>query len=242
MTSLIVGASAGLGRALAESLARRGQDLILCSSAMEDLDPLAQDLKLRFGVAVACVELDLNKLDSRSLADTAMHSKSIDRVFVVAGSSTHQDAGPVSDDQATQLIRVNYEGAVRIINFVLPNLLEHQAAQIVIISTVAANRPRGRNTVYASSKHALEFYVKGLRHRFADTGLSIKIMRVGYLDTNMGFGEKRPLPKLKPDHAAELILKSCAQPGLVAYIPGWWRPLMIVHRLLPWFIYKRINF
>ncbi|MBN8483018.1 MAG: SDR family NAD(P)-dependent oxidoreductase, partial [Xanthomonadales bacterium] len=59
MTAIVIGASSGLGRALAVELARRGRPLLLVASDARDLDALACDLGLRFGVAVGTLALDL---------------------------------------------------------------------------------------------------------------------------------------------------------------------------------------
>lgn len=79
----------------------------------------------------------------------------------------------------------------------------------MVIFIVVVNWFCGCNIFYVLSKYVFEFYVKGFCYWFVEIGLIIKIMWVGYLDMNMGFGEKCLFLKLVFVWVVEFILKSC---------------------------------
>ena len=164
MRSLIIGASAGLGRELAESLARRGHDLFLVASDARDLAPLASDLSLRHGVRVHYAAEDLVGLQAAQLRDRVLSGLgSPDCIAYVAGASDRRDTGSVSEHLLSRLVEVNYVAAVKIINAFLDDLATSRHSNIIGIGAVAAARGRRRNSIYAASKRGLEFYFEALR-------------------------------------------------------------------------------
>ena len=88
MTALVVGASSGLGRALAGELARRRHDLLLVASDARDLEAVAADLNLRHGVAVRALALDLSaEPDPAARIVAALHGMTpLDALLLPAGT------------------------------------------------------------------------------------------------------------------------------------------------------------
>ena len=143
MRSLIVGASAGLGRALAEELAGRGHDLFLVASDESDLAPLARDLTLVHGVTVHALAADLATLDPASLRmDYDRCFDDLDCLFLVAGFSDPADSGSMDTDLLDRLIAVNFRSGGRIVNSFLDYLAERPNGHIIGIGSVAAARAR----------------------------------------------------------------------------------------------------
>jgi len=243
MRTLIVGASAGLGRALAEELARRGHNLGLLASDGRDLAPLCTDLALRFGTHAVPIVVDLYNLDAGMVRAVVLNALGgLDKLIYVAGWSVAKvDSGPIHDALAERLMSVNFEAAVRLINAFLPDLQDDPNGSITVISTVASARARGRNTVYAASKHGMEFYVHGLRHYLAKHPCRTQVFRAGYLDTRMNFGESRRFPKLAPAVAARVIADRLGDDIALAYVPRRWALIMTVINLLPWIMFRRMK-
>src|SRR3954454_10289341 len=124
MNTLLIGASAGLGRALAERLAAEGHQLYLIASDSLDIAALASDLSIRFGAKATGESLDLAKLDVAELRQRVHDCLGpVENLFYIAGVSA-LDSGPIADDLAVRLIEVNFTAAVRIVNAFLPDLKE----------------------------------------------------------------------------------------------------------------------
>lgn len=243
MRSLVLGASAGLGRALSEALAARGHTLFLVATDERDLEAVASDLALRHGVSVFHMVHDLAGPDVSELkARVGSDLGGLDNLFCVAGfSAAEQDSGTLDEDLLKRLAEVNFLGPVRVINAFLEMLAAGAKGNLVGIGSVAAVRPRGKNTVYGAAKRGLEFYFGAARHSLSPRGCAVQFYRAGYLDTAMNFGQKRPFPKMPPERAAAKIVANLGKDGVVAYLPAWWWFIMTAYRLLPFAILRRLK-
>ena len=167
MTAVVVGASAGLGRALAEALAAAGHDLVLVSSDARDLEAVASDLRIRHGVrvrgrparsrAASCADVESSD-DGRDLGGP-------DALLLPIGWTAASDDPRRSADVAARLVRTNLLSVVAIVAELLPELRQKPRASIVGFGSVAAVRGRGANMVYAASKRALQTWFERLAPR-----------------------------------------------------------------------------
>lgn len=244
MRTLVVGASAGLGRAIAQQLAALGHRLVLVASTQEDLERVAADLRLRHGSEIHVIAADLNGPDIESLA---IHAKlllgGVDNLLLIAGfSDLEHDRGPLPDQTVQRLMAVNFSAHVRLANALLPSL-EKGKGSIVVAGSVAAARGRRANMVYGAAKRGLEAYADSLRHYLAGQGsaCTVQTYRLGFLKTRMTFGQKLPFPAMEPEAAAKVIVGNMGRDLGMVYLPCWWRIIMTVICLLPWPIFRRLN-
>jgi short-subunit dehydrogenase len=239
MRSLVIGASAGLGRALSTQLAEQGHDLYLVASDERDLEPIACDLRLRFGVKIFYYALDLNEFDANKLYESVKNSlRQLDNLFYVAGY-TCLDHGKVEDAIAEKLLNVNMLAPIRIINLFLQDA--DSIHNIVGIGATAAARPRRQNAIYGSAKRGMEFYFDTLRHFLAFKRCSVQFYRVGYLNTRMTFGMKLLFSKAEPCVIARKIIKGLGKEISTKYLPKWWFFIMLAYQLLPKAMHNRID-
>ena len=120
MTCVVVGATAGLGRAIAEKLAKDGHSLFLIASDKQDLISQSEDLKIRFGVSVKFAALDLRKIDQKLLEKHFLEIETtIKQLFLIAGSYNREDNRVLADNELDTLFNVNFIGPARILNFCL---------------------------------------------------------------------------------------------------------------------------
>jgi short-subunit dehydrogenase len=243
MKSVIIGASAGLGRALAEELARHGHDLFLVASDPRDLSAIRSDLRIRYSSRVEYHAGDIRALSGAELRSMC-NSKigKADCLFLVSGQSDlDRDFEKLSEDEITRLVEVNFSAPVRIATAFLPDLLESRNGALVGIGSVAQSRPRSKNTVYAASKSALEFFFSGLSQRLHGTKCRIQYYRVGYMKTGMTFGRRSMVPYAAPAKVARRIVQGLKKDGIGVYVPRWWGALMLAYKLLPGFIFRRLK-
>jgi len=240
--AVVIGASAGLGRALAGVLAEAGHHLVITSRDVTDLDATAADLNLRTDGRVTAVPLDLRDFDPveyRSRVIAELHG--IDALFVTAGYSTQDDRGQVPDDLLQGIVGSNFTGVISLINAFLGDLRSNRA-HLVATGSVAAVRARGSNSVYGASKHGLEFYCEAVRHHLSDTKSTVCLYRLGYVKTNLNFGQNLMFPAMEPAAAARQMVKGLGRRQGIVYLPKWWRLIGLALKLVPWPLYRRLDF
>ena len=185
MSILIVGAMAGLGRALANRLAKRGNDLVLVSSDLQDLRPVASDLQIRHAVRVRVVQGDVGQ-DDRYLDPVEREVStlgSLDGLLSPIGGVDSEDDGPLPQERVHRLMRINFYAVHAAIQRFRPIMEATGSGTIVGFGSVAPTRGRRRNVVYSAAKRALESYFESLRHSYAGTRIRTQFYKLGYLDT-----------------------------------------------------------
>ncbi len=242
MRYLILGASAGLGRCLAEQLAARGDGLILVASDQQDLDALSCDLRLRYSVDVEYMAIDLRNFDPETLKQWIIEGPGLPTgILFVAGLGNANDTGVLEQATVDNLITVNFAAGIKLLTAFMPEMLSGQVSTVAGIGSVAAIRGRRANMVYGAAKRGLEFYFESLRHRLADTNCTIRFYRVGFMRTTMLTQSNPLLPAVSADWVAARIIANLKRSGGVTYLPSWWRLVALILRLVPWFVFRRLN-
>lgn len=244
-TAVIVGASSGVGRALADALAARGWKLALAARDRRDLEAVAADLNLRWNVECHPLPVDLSNCEYASDAfceDCVSALGVIDALFYVAGAIDDDDNGFAEDEKISRLAEVNYVSAIKTISAFARLFDARGRGTLVGFSSIAAAAPRRQNVVYASAKAGLETYLRGLRHRFAETPVLVQGYALGYVDTAMAYGKKLLLPAVSADAVANEVIRNLDRDIGIKYYPAYWRLITLALRLLPWFVYKRLRF
>jgi short-subunit dehydrogenase len=243
-TYLIVGGSSGLGRALAERFARSGHALVLVSSDQRDTEALAADLALRYEAKVATVSLDLADptVDFRDIDFALCKLPPLAGVLLPAGMNRGDDYPGQSQKAFDDVTTANYTSLCRVINYYLPRLRAGSAGLIVGFGSVAATRGRTRNAAYSAAKRALQTYFESLSHACSASSIQIQFYVLGYLDTNLAFDQRTLLPKASPAVLADAIYQRRSISERVKYFPGFWYPLCMLVRAMPWFLFRRLSF
>ena len=242
MTAIVVGASSGLGRALAVELARNGRPLLLVASDARDLDALASDLRLRFKIEVGTLAMDL-----AATADPGGHILAklsemppASALLLAVGMSRSDDDGTLGAAAIGQLLAINLHAPMAIVHALLPVLLESKGS-IVGFGSIAAARGRSRNIVYAAAKRGLETFFESLRHRHLPSALRVQFYQLGFLRSNLTFGLQLPLPIAEPDDVARQVVAHLQRGSFTQYEPRWWGMIALVVRSLPWFAFRRMK-
>ena len=144
--------------------------------------------------------------------------------------------------EARRIIDTNYAGAVRFLEVAASDLEKRQTGGIIAIGSVAGLRGRKSNYHYGAAKAALGVFLGGLRNRLHPAGVRVMTVLPGFLQTKMTQG--MPLPALlttSAQKAAALIHTAWKKQKDVAYIPGWWRWIMLVIRMIPEKVFKGLS-
>ena len=246
-TAVVVGASSGVGRALAVRLAEAGYDLVISAREARDLEATAADLELRLGRRVAPLPLDLAAAD---FDPAVYHRRCVEElghvgvVVVTAGAIHDGDDGSLGGAAVERLARVNFTSQVELLTPFLDEFRARDEGTAVLFSSIAAAAPRGRNMVYGASKAALEYYGRALRHSLKNTGAVVQIYGLGYVDTAMSFGPGSEDCRW-PTRRDVADARGAASGGATrpVYYPRFWRLRHVrASAHLPWPIYRRLDF
>ena len=242
MTTVVVGASSGLGRALAEELARTGHELLLVASDPRDLSAIAADLGLRHAAKVHTLALDLAATadpGARVLASLE-ELPAPSALLLPVGQSRADDDGSLGAAATGQLLAINLHAPIAIVQALLPALLEARGA-VVGFGSVAAVRGRSRNMVYAAAKRGLQGFFESLRHRHSGQGLRVQFHRLGFLRSNLTHGMRLPLPAAEPAQVASQVVANLEKASFDRHAPRWWALVAFIIAHLPWFVFRRMD-
>jgi short-subunit dehydrogenase len=239
--AVVVGASSGLGRALAEELAAGGHDLLLVASDRRDVEALAADLALRRGVAVRALGLDLaREADPGTRIAAALGDLAPSALLLAAGASRGDDDFRLDAGEIGQLLAVNLHAPLAIVHALLPSLLAARGT-VVLCGSIAAIRGRGRNVVYAGTKRALESLYESLRQRYRPRELRVQCYRLGFLATNLTYGRRLPLGATDPRTVARTMVRRLGRGSSRITLPRRFVLLAAIARVLPWALYRRVR-
>ena len=245
MNVALLGASKGIGRALARAMAERGDRLVLLGRDVADLERSARDLEARGAAAhVGVVACDLRQPEgfSAALASAAEHLGRMETVVVSAGAFATQDALEADPRRAHEVLDVDFTGTVLFCEEARKRLLGSGGGTLCVFSSVAGERGRKPVILYGAAKAGLSRYLEGIDHKFHSQGLKVVCVKPGFVKTSMTQGLKPPPFAGEPEGVARQVLRAIDRGTPVVYTPGMWRWVMLVIRNLPRFVMRRIGF
>lgn len=238
---LIIGAKSDIAKELARVYAKNGYDLYLAGRDIETISDLANDIKLRSGVAVELKEFDMVDFNSHLPFYNLLDPKPLG-VIVVAGYMTEQKECEQDFQKTLNTINVNFTGTVSILNIVANDMEKNKNGFIVGISSVAGDRGRKANYIYGSSKAAFSAYLSGLRNRLFSSNVQVLTVKPGFVNTKMTEG--LDLPKkltAQPKEVANDIFKAQQNKKDLLYTKWIWKYVMLIIKNMPEFIFKRMG-
>lgn len=248
MRAAILGATKGIGRAVARRLAERGDALVLLGRDPDDLERSARDLEVRGDRdetrAVSTVRCDLE--DRATIApalDAAVRELGgLDLVLVTAGAFGTQEDLENDVSQAERVLDTNFTATVLFLEEARKRLLAAGGGTLCAVSSVAGERGRKPVILYGASKAGLTRYLEGLDHKFRRLGLKVVTVKPGFVRTGMTAGLPAPPFAGDPEGVARDIVRAIDRGRPVVYTPWPWRYLMWIVRRLPRAVMRRLSF
>ncbi|MBN2388827.1 MAG: SDR family NAD(P)-dependent oxidoreductase [Anaerolineales bacterium] len=243
--AILVGASSGIGAALAHKLTRQGYTVALLARRADLLQALADEInhqhneqRARIYVHDVLDHQAVPTLLNRILTDLG----GLDLVIYNAGVNLPPEKGSTNVETDCQMAAVNYQGALAWLNPVATLFESLGAGQIVGISSVAGDRGRAGNPGYTSSKAALSCYLEALRNRLSSAGVHVLTVKPGFVDTEMLKAAKRAFWVIPPEKAAGDIYKAIQRRKQTIYTSARWGLVMLILRHIPSFVFRRLKF
>lgn len=244
MNVVILGATRGMGRAVARALAGRGDALFLLGRNADDLARSAADLVARGAPSCGHASCDLEKPESfePALAAAAATLGRIDTVVVSAALFGTQDELERDPTLAERVLRANFTNTVLFCEASRKRLLEAGGGTLCVFSSVAGERGRKPVVIYGAAKAGLSSYLEGLDHKFRAQGLRVVTVKPGFVKTEMTEGLKPPPFAGEPTSVAAAVVRAIDRGSPVVYAPLPWALVMGVIRHLPRAVMRRVGF
>lgn len=242
--ALIVGASSGMGAALAKKLAGEGYDLALVARREELLSSLCDEInqnvnkgRARYYVHDVSNYGAVPDLLRRIVSDLG----GLDLVIYAAGVNFAPLVDEYNTENDRQMIEINLIGAFAWLNPIAAMFQSAKAGQIVGISSVAGERGRVGNPGYNASKAGLTSYLESLRNRLTRRGVNVLTIKAGFVQTEMLKAAQKVMFPITVEKAADDIWKAIQARKQESYTPWFWRWIMFVIRNIPSILFRRMS-
>ncbi len=244
MKVVLLGATRGIGRALARQLAARGDHVFILGRDPEATAALCDelaDLGTLGPVQWASCDLDdtSSMVPALQAADLALGG--LDTVVLTAGVFAVQRDLDDDPERVHELLRVNLAGTVVFCEAARRLLISKGGGTLCVFSSVAGDRPRKPVAIYGAAKAGLTYYLDALDLIWRDAGLRVVTVKPGFVHTDMTAGLEPPPFAAEPEDVARVVLCGLDRGQRVIYAPPIWRWVMAVLRRIPRFLFRRLS-
>jgi len=227
----LIGASSGIGLATAKALHTAGARVVVSARNAE----LLQQFVDAHPGAQAVV---LDVADTAAIATAARYvqtQQGLDVVMYCAGYYQAMRAAEFSLAEMLRHMDINYTGALRLLDAVLPELLPQQRGHISFISSVAGFRGLPQSMAYGPTKAALINLAEALYYDVSPHGIGVSLINPGFVETPLVANNDFPMPAIiTPEKAASEILKGWRKGEFHIHFPKRFTRMLLLLRLLPY--------
>jgi short-subunit dehydrogenase len=230
----LIGASSGIGAALAQSLINRGATVTISARRAGRLEDLASELGER------CFALPLDVTDHQGLESATKEltkQRPADVVIYLAATYHPPSEGPIKPEEIKQIVDINLTGALQVAHTVKPMLTKRPDGRLILFGSAAAYRGLPNGQPYSATKAAILNLAESLHIEWKDE-LLVQVISSGFVDTDMTKKNTFKMPMLlSKEQATERILKQLPSRRFEIAYP--WRFMTVIKllRLLPYPVY-----
>lgn len=242
--ALIFGATSSIAYETAKHFAQSKTELFLVARDKEKLDTVANDLRVRGAVKVHTFAIDANDLARYDeLLLTAQESLGNIEAVLIAHAAFNENSR-LEQDRALLIeeFSINATSTIALLALFADYFEKRRSGTLAVISSVAGDRGRQSNYVYGSAKAAVSIFAQGLRNRLSKYNIHVLTIKPGLVDTPLTTDIPKNFLFSPADKIGSGIYKAMHNPRKdVVYLPWFWRPVMLVIKLIPEFIFKRLS-
>jgi len=185
-TALVTGGSRGIGRGIAEELARGGANVAVVSRNRESVDAAAAELE-KIGIKACGYACDVSSFDDveRVGKEVIEHFGGLDFLINNAGITNDKLILRMKPDDWNEVLATNLSGVYNFVKVVAPQFIRQRRGRIVNISSVIGQIGNAGQSSYAASKAGIIGFTKSLAREFASRGITVNAVAPGYITTSM---------------------------------------------------------
>ncbi|KGN34109.1 short-chain dehydrogenase [Knoellia sinensis KCTC 19936] len=241
-TTLITGASSGLGAEMARQLAAAGNDLALCARRTENLEALRAEIVAANPdrrVVIAALDVTDDAAVFEVFRGFAAELGGLDRVVVNAGLGKGAPIGKGRYDANRETAMTNFIGALAQCEAAMELFREARRGHLVVISSISALRGMPKSmTVYAATKAGVAALAEGIRSEMLgrpDLDITVSTIYPGYIRSEMNERVEQKTRWMVDTETGVRSMVEAIEKGVDnARVPGWpWKPLGTAIRHLP---------
>lgn len=250
-TAIVTGGASGIGRALAQELAKRGCEVVLADLQIELAEEVASAIHASGGKAKA-VKIDVTDFPSMEhlVQETVKRTGRLDYVFNNAGISIRGDVNRFGIEDWNQIVDINLRGVINGIQATYQIMMKQGFGHIINTASMGGLIVDPGNVAYTTTKHAVVGLSKSLRAEAAQMGVRVSVLCPGAVRTPILEGGRygkilidispeqirqlwekfKPMP---PNIFAKKALDSVAKNKAIIIVPSWWKLFWWIDRLSP---------
>lgn len=252
-TAIVTGGASGIGRALAEELAKRGCEVVLADLQIELAEEVAFAIRAAGGKAKA---VKINVTDflavERIVQETVERTGRLDYIFNNAGIAIGGLVSHYGIEDWNQIVDVNLRGVINGIQAAYPMMMKQGFGHIINTASMAGLMPGPGSVGYTTTKHAVVGLSESLRAEVAQMGVRVSVICPGVIRTPILEGGKygrmlidippeqmrrlwKKLKPMSPNVFAKKVLNLVAKNKAIIIVPSWWKRFWWINRLSPSF-------
>ncbi|WP_435311043.1 SDR family NAD(P)-dependent oxidoreductase [Primorskyibacter sedentarius] len=231
----LIGASEGLGRALAMKMSEAGAELVLSGRRQEPLQALASELPGNAQVQTVDVA------DQSSVDDAIKAIGEIDGLVFLAGVYWPMDAKEWDLDHGVAMADVNFTGQFRVLGHVVPAMVARGTGHIVLTASLSAFRGLPRAIGYSASKAGILALAESMHCDLRRTGVVVQVVNPGFIRTRLTEKNDFNMPFLmEPEEAAAQMFAHMNSRAFKRSFPRLFSLVFRASQLMPDWLYFRI--
>jgi len=244
LTALVTGASRGVGRLIADTLAREGMHVVITARSRAALDSVAGSLRTH-GTSVFTVAADLSRPEGvESLArEAAAFTGVVDVLVNNAGMACMLPYHRTSPEDLRREVELNLTAPLLLSRLLLPGMLDRQSGHIVGIASLSGEIPLPYEEAYCATKAGLILLCKSIRAEYRGTGVSASVVMPGVIwgtgmvrdfEARSDFRMPRWAGGCTPDQVVRAVVRAIHHdvPEIIVNRPPL-RPLLALLRMFP---------
>lgn len=220
-TAIITGAGKGIGKAIAEALAKEGVQLGLLARTASDLEQLKAELTSTYDIQVFTATADIGNSEEarQAVASLAASLGSVDILINNAGIGSFGKMVDMDPAEWEQILRVNLMGTYYVTHELLPGMIAQESGDIINIASTAGERGFATGSAYCASKFAVMGMTESLMQEVRKFNIRVTALTPSTVNTPLAVNAGLPIGEedrmMQPEDLAELVVAALKLPSRV---------------------------
>jgi short-subunit dehydrogenase len=236
----IIGASCGIGEALAKSLASKGAKIAITARDQQNLERVKSLLEGQGHLVFQSDVTDYEKLSKTAKAISASMGKIDSMIFMAASYKNPDSIATANIEVVKKIIDINFMGAVNSVHSILPIFNDQKHGQIVLCASVDGFRGLPNGQPYCATKAAIINYAESLKIELEN--IDVKIICPGFVKTRLTDKNNFKMPFIiSSEKAAEYIIKDINSKKFEIHFPKRFTYFVKLLRVIPNWLFFSIS-